>query len=133
MTLRTRLARLETRKAGAAWTGPRVIITEAAFADDGTARIGSAAFAQVLTATGWQTIIPHDDEGPEMKAPTNSPCAHRRWQGTVRRARRGRSRHFVANITGPDTATIRRNSGASGTVTGINWGKRFSLHVFSMA
>lgn len=65
MTLRKRLAKLETRCEGT-HTGPRIIIHDIVWRSDGGGVQSIGAFAKVLTASGWQAITRKDEE-PEAE------------------------------------------------------------------
>lgn len=63
MTLRKRLGRLEAQRLGRT-EGPRVMIFNVCWRDDVGHLQSIAKFAQVLTASGWQTMN-RDDNEPE--------------------------------------------------------------------
>lgn len=65
MTLSARLARLEARHP-AKTEGPRILIFNVVWRDDDGDLMQAARYAQVLTASGWQTIHRHSDE-PESE------------------------------------------------------------------
>ena len=61
MTLRKRLVKLETQRQTAP-EGPRVIVVNLCWRDDRGALHSKPHLANVLTASGWQSVTRHDDE-----------------------------------------------------------------------